>query len=131
MKKITFCAALVIFMLFSFNQMIYAQDFYKVNPDGKKILVDTTTIRVMEVEFMPGKKDPMHTHPAHFFYALTDGKIKVVYADGKEVIYDMKAGESGYSGPEGAHATEAMGDKPMKFLIVELKDHPYIPKAKK
>lgn len=69
----------------------------------------------------------MHTHPAYFFYALTDGKLKVHHPDGKDEMYDLKQGFGMASGPEGKHVTENAGTKPVKFLVVELKEHPFKP----
>ena len=119
-----------LFIVFVSGNSLFAQDFIKVNPKGKEIKADTSFLRAIVVEFAPGQKDPMHTHPAHFFYALTDAKLKVTYSDGKEEIYDLKAGDSGYSGPERPHSTENLSDHPVKFLLVELPEHPYKAKGK-
>ena len=123
--KTTISIFTVLFILNFSAGSLFAQDFMKVNPKGKEIKADTSFARAIVVEFAPGQVDPMHTHPAHFFYALTDGKLKVTYADGKEQIYDLKAGESGVSGPEGPHSTENMSAHAIKFLLVELPEHPY------
>lgn len=114
----------IIFFLASAANM-HAQDFKKVNPDLNKVLVDTTFVLSLETTLAPGQKTDVHTHSAHFFYALTDCKLVVNYADGKKENYDLKAGEYGYSDPERPHYTENTGDKTAKFLIVELKEHPY------
>lgn len=89
------------------------------------VLNDTTFVKATEVTLQPGEKTDMHTHPAHFFYALTDGKLVVHYKDGKNQAYDLKPGLSGVSGPERWHVTENAGTTTLKFLIVELKDRPY------
>lgn len=95
-------------------------------------LANSKLIHASEVVLEPGKKTIMHTHPAHFYYALTDVNLKVSYQDGKEEMYKMKAGESGISEPERPHTTQNIGSKTAKFLIVELKEHPYkAPKLKK
>jgi len=95
-----------------------------------KMLVDTTYVRAIEVMLMPGQKTDTHTHPAHFYYALTDGKLKVHYTDGKSEEFMLKAGDCGYSEPERPHMTENTGDKPIRFMYVELKEHPYKATAK-
>ncbi|MES2240680.1 MAG: cupin domain-containing protein [Bacteroidota bacterium] len=88
-------------------------------------LANSKLIHASEISLKPGEKTILHTHPAHFYYALTDGTIKVHYQDGKDEIFKMKAGESGVSEPERPHTTQNIGPKKLKFLVVELKEHPY------
>jgi quercetin dioxygenase-like cupin family protein len=102
-----------------------AQDWKKANPKMNMILSDTTLVRAMVVTIQPHEKSDVHSHPAHFFYALTDLKLRVHYTDGKTETYDVKAGEGAFGEPERPHVTENIGSKPGKFLIVELKEHPY------
>ena len=114
---------ILIYFLFSFN--LNAQDWKNINPKMNNILVDTTLLRVTVVSMEPGQKSDTHSHPAHFFYALTDGKLIIHYTDGKNEAFDLTAGDSGFSIPERPHITENAGTKQVKFLIVELKEHPY------
>ena len=108
-----------------------AQDWKKADPQMNSILVDTTLVRAMVVTIGPGQKSDIHSHPANFFYALTEGKLVVHYTDGKDETYDLKAGDAGYGEPERPHVTENVGKKAVKFLLVELKEHPYkAPKMK-
>jgi mannose-6-phosphate isomerase-like protein (cupin superfamily) len=103
---------------------------WQSNAQMNRVLNDTTFVKATEITLQPGEKTDMHTHPAHFFYALTDGKLLVHYKDGKTQTYDLKQGMSGVSGPERWHTTENPGTTPVKFLIVELKDRPYKEKMK-
>ena len=114
---------ILIYFLFSFN--LNAQDWKNINPKMNNILVDTTLLRATVVSMEPGQKSDTHSHPAHFFYALTDGKLIIHYTEGKNETFDLKAGDSGFSIPERPHITENAGTKQVKFLIVELKEHPY------
>ena len=125
MKTVLFFIVGGIFILFASTSNVAAQDWKNVNPKMNKVLVDTTLVRVMEVTLEPGQKSDTHTHPANLFYALTDGKLVVHYTDGKNETYDLKAGDSGFGEPERPHVTENVGDKAVKFLLVELKEHPY------
>ena len=102
-----------------------AQNWKDLDAKLVRTLADTTLVRASEVTVQPGEKGQVHTHPAHFFYALTECHLVVHYTDGEDVKYDLKAGDSGYSGPERPHWTENVGDRPARFLIVELKEHPY------
>ncbi len=40
-------------------------------------------------------------------------------------MVELKTGDYMYADPEKPHETENIGDKTVKFLIVELKEHPY------
>ena len=102
-----------------------AQNWIDLDAKLVKTLAESELLRASEVTMMPGEKGKVHTHPAHFFYALTDCHLIVHYSDGKEEKYDLAPGDNGYSVPERPHWTENTGDKPAKFLIVELKEHPY------
>ncbi|UOK41778.1 cupin domain-containing protein [Flavobacterium enshiense] len=88
-------------------------------------LVDNKLIHAVEISIEPGQKTDMHTHPAHFYYALSDGKIMIHYKDGKDELMVLTTGVSGYGDPERPHVTENVGETTVKFLIVELKEHPY------
>lgn len=114
-----------IFIFFLSSANLNAQDWKKVNPKMNNILVDTTLLRATVVTMEPGQKSDTHSHPAHFFYALTDGKLTVHYTDGKDETFELNAGDSGFSIPERPHIAENVGTKQLKFLIVELKEHPY------
>ncbi len=129
-RKPTFILTTIVVVLFCATSA-FAQDWSKLDSKTVKILTDTTRLRAMEVTIMPGDKGEVHTHPAHFFYALTDGKLIVHYTDGKTETIELKAGECGYSDPERPHWAENGGDKPLKFLLVELKEHPYKEPTKK
>jgi mannose-6-phosphate isomerase-like protein (cupin superfamily) len=115
----------VVFILFLLSFSAGAQEWKNVNPKMNHVLADTTFLRATEVILEPGEKSDMHTHPAHFFYALTDGKLIIHYKDGKDESFDLKPGMSGVSAPERPHITENAGTTTAKFLLVELKEHPY------
>ncbi len=116
--------AALLFILTSANT--FAQDWTKLDPKMTAVLADTTLVKAYVATLQPGEKSSAHTHPASFFYAITDCKLKVYYTDGQTETFDIKAGESGYGDPEKQHRTENIGDKTAKFLLVELKEHPYV-----
>lgn len=125
MKTVLSLTLGVIFILFVSASSLSAQDWKKLNPEMSNILVDTTLVRSIIVTMEPGQESDLHTHPAHFFYALTDWQIVVHYSDCKDEHFNLKEGDYGYSDPERPHVTENASDKPVKFLLVELKEHPY------
>lgn len=125
MKNISRCFLITTILVLGVISGVAAQDWVKVAPKGKDVKADNNIVRMVEVTLAPGDKEPVHSHPAHVYYALTEGKMKVTYADGKTENYDLKPGECGYSDAERPHSTENVGDKTIKFLLVELKEHPY------
>jgi mannose-6-phosphate isomerase-like protein (cupin superfamily) len=112
-----------ILLLTSFNAG--AQDMKNMTPKMKSVLAESAFVNASEITLKPGEKTDLHTHPYYFFYALTDGKLKVHYQDGKNETFDLKTGMSGVSEPERPHITENVGKTVVRFLTVELKEHPY------
>jgi oxalate decarboxylase/phosphoglucose isomerase-like protein (cupin superfamily) len=98
-----------------------AQDVMTVAKDHYRVLVDNPQVRVVENTLLPGQKDPLHTHPAGWYYITKPGTMKVVFADGRTELWTPKAGESGWSPAEGAHTSENVGNAPMAYVLVEIK----------
>lgn len=125
MTKTILKMSATIVALFFYLAEAGAQNWKDLDAKAVKTLAESSLVRASEVTIMPGEKGNVHTHPAHFFYALTECHLVIYYTDGKQVKYDLLPGECGAEGPERPHQTENVGDKPAKFLIVELKEHPY------
>ena len=125
MKKFQFVLTAAVFFFFINISCTSAQDFMKTDPKIIKVLADTTYMTAMEVTFPPGYKTAMHTHPAQFIYALTDGTLSVAHADGTITEFKLKAGDSMGTPPDGPHMTTNVSKKPVKFILVEMKEHPY------
>lgn len=123
-KSKMFLLAFAAFFLFT-TATSYSQNFFKTEPDMCKMLGDTTFGTAAIVTFEPGQKTKTHTHAAQFVYAMTDGALKVHYADGRVMDFEMKAGDSFMAPPDGPHWTENTGKKAMKFILVEFNDNPY------
>lgn len=98
-----------------------AQDVMTVASNHYRVLVDNPQVRVVENTLLPGQKDPMHTHPAGWYYITKPGTMKVVFADGRSELWTPKAGESGWSPAESAHTSENVGTAPMSYVLVEIK----------
>lgn len=109
---------------------LFAQDFVNTDPTFNKVLVDTTLLVAIETTFEPGKQTSLHTHSAFFVYVLKGGTLKVEYADGKTESLEFKAGDYVFNGPERPHRSTNIGNEPIKMIIVELKEHPYIESGK-
>jgi quercetin dioxygenase-like cupin family protein len=108
-----------------------AQDVMKVAKEHYKVLVENEYVRVVENTLAPGEKDPQHSHPAGWYYITRPGKMKVVFATGKSELWEPKAGESGWSPAEGAHTSENVGEAPMSYVLVEIKQPPKDQRAAK
>ena len=115
--------------LFSTNNS-FAQKNADINTTEGKILVDNNIMTAKEVTFAPGKPTDVHTHPAHFVYALTDGTLVVTMKSGEVTTWDLKTGDSAYIEPEGPHSTVNSGKSVMKILLIELKEYPYMSQSK-
>jgi hypothetical protein len=66
MKTIISFTIIGIFILAIYTTTASAQDWKKIDPKINKILVDTTLMRVNEVNILPKEKSGVHTHPANF-----------------------------------------------------------------
>jgi len=78
MTRITLGAVLVVGTPSLCSGLCLAQDAIKVAPDHSKIRVENDHVRVIENTLGPGEKDPMHTHPAGWYYVTKPGTMKVV-----------------------------------------------------
>ena len=93
-------------------------------------LLDNEQIRVREVRFAPGAKQPAAARPNTFFYALTDGSL--VFSPPGRTAYELtfKAGEALWL-PSQETSTANEGDKEVRALMVELKGRAPAGKASK
>ncbi len=126
MKYVFFIFAFTLLTQWMIPVDVSAQEFINTDPSFNKLLVDTTYMTAVMTTFEPGKKTNMHTHAAFFAYVMEGGTLDVHYEDGKVEVIELKAGDNLYSGPEPPHWTINNGKKPIKMLMVELKEHPYM-----
>lgn len=117
--------SLIILFTALFSNGMFAQEWTKVNPEMTNVMSDTNLVLAYVASIEPGQKSVMHTHSAAFVYSITDLKLKVYYADGQNETIEIPAGLGMYANPEKLHQTENIGDKTAKFLLVELREHPF------
>jgi len=98
----------------------FAQDPVKVDPAHFKVILDNEYVRIMDVHLKPGEKTPMHSHPNHVVYWLTDGTAKFTLADGKTGTVTFKAGQADWHNAE-THTGENVGKNETHNLNIELK----------
>jgi beta-alanine degradation protein BauB len=85
------------------------------------LLLENDKVRVLEVRLKPGQKAPMHNHPnAHVVYVKNDARFKLSFPDGKNSVFDMKAGQTLFI-EAGPHETENIGTTDGHNLVVEIK----------
>lgn len=96
------------------------QDPVKTAPKIYKVLLENDRVRVLEVRLKPGKKSPMHSHPAYIAYALSTCKVRFTLPDGKTKEIKIKAGEAAWSDAE-SHAVDNIGNTEVHVLNIELK----------
>lgn len=99
-----------------------AQDPVEVAPQSYRVLLENEQVRVLEYRSRPGDKTPMHSHPAYLVYDIDPGTIEFTFPDGR-VFKDEEeeVGDVSWSEPK-THASENVGTKEARALIVELKE---------
>ena len=97
-----------------------AQDPAVVNSKTIRVRFENNRVRVLEAILPPGTKEQVHSHPAYVSYVLEGGRYRNYAADGKVTEGTFQTGDVVYRDPL-THAAENIGDKPMHFILVELK----------
>ncbi len=68
-------------------------DVLKAAADAYGMLLENESVRLMEIRLKPGQKAPMHNHPNHHVvYVKNDARLKLSFPDGKDAVFDLKAG---------------------------------------
>src|SRR5437667_12287604 len=96
------------------------QDPAVVNAKTIKVQFENDRVRVLEANLPPGVKEQVHSHPAYVVYVVAGGRYRNYAADGKITEGEFQTGDVIYRDPV-THAAENIGDKPMHFILVELK----------
>jgi hypothetical protein len=106
-----------------------AQDPVKLEPRSYRVLLENEKVRVLEYIARPGLGvcgSGLHSHPDHVSIPLTDARVRVVGADGKPFVAEVKAGQPFWE-PAGAHEAENIGGRNSRILMVEIKDRDWKP----
>jgi len=101
-----------------------SQDAVTAEPGSYRVVFENARVRVLEFVSRPrttvcgvGK----HSHPAHLTIALSDARVRVTRADGKQFDAANQLGDVFWSEAE-THTVENVGGHVMRALIVEIKD---------
>lgn len=98
----------------------YAQDPAVVNSKTIRVRFENDHVRVLEAILPAGTREQVHSHPAYVIYVLAGGRYRNYAADGKITEGTFQTGDVIYRDPL-THAAENIGDKPLHFILVELK----------
>jgi beta-alanine degradation protein BauB len=123
LTRLTFSLWFVTVSGISICGITIAQDSAKVAPKNVKVILENNRVRVLEVHIKPGEKVPMHSHPAHVTYTLSDVKGKYVSPDGETTIGEAKPNAVFWSEAV-THASENIGASEIHAVVVELKEPP-------
>ncbi|HYU19509.1 MAG TPA: cytoplasmic protein [Chloroflexota bacterium] len=100
--------------------MAQQDDPTKVDAEHYKVELENEQVRVLRINYGPGEKSVMHSHPAAVLVFLTDAHARFTYPDGKTEEIRGKAGEVGAL-PAMTHLPESLSDRPFEVMLVELK----------
>jgi beta-alanine degradation protein BauB len=94
---------------------------------GTHLWFENDRIRVWEVRLQPGERGPFHSHTRRYFWTVVDGGIgRQRTADGTVITREYHVGDTNYSehsaGEPMVHDFENAGDRPIRFVTVELLD---------
>ena len=108
-----------------FPLAVCAQDWVKEAPENKKVLVDNAHFRLVEITLLPGKTEPVHTHPEYIEYFFENAKLVVVYPGKAPVDWNVEKGKAYSGSPEPPHDLTNTEKYPVRLLLTEFKDRPY------
>ena len=100
-----------------------ADDPVKVDPKHYKVEFENDAVRILRIQYGPGEKSVMHSHPDGVVIYLTDAETKMTFPDGTTVVNSGKAGTV-QAAPGGPHLPQNTGSKAMELLLVEFKTKP-------
>ena len=103
-----------------------ADDPVKVDPKHYKVEFENDAVRILRIQYGPGEKSVMHSHPDGVVIYLTDAETKMTFPDGTTVVNSGKAGTV-QAAPGGPHLPQNTGTKAMELLLVEFKTKPAAP----
>jgi quercetin dioxygenase-like cupin family protein len=91
-----------------------------VDPKHYSALIDNEHVRVLQINYGPHEKSPMHSHPDSVAIFMADQRARFTSPDGKMQERDMQAGQVQWM-PAETHAPENLSDHPLKLILIELK----------
>ena len=97
-----------------------AEDPVKVDPRHYKVEFENERVRVLRINYGPGEKSVMHSHPESLAVFLTDAHHKFTYPDGRAEDINAKARTVQHMDAF-THLPENLSKTPFEVIVVELK----------
>jgi hypothetical protein len=121
-KSLLVLISVAVFALVCFGKpAVAAPDLCQVAAaDTCHVLLDNDQVRVIHYISKAGSKVPMHTHPNHVVYLLTDTNTQYTMPDGSKKDISGKKGEAKWVAA-GDHASQNIGTTDGEVLVIELK----------
>ena len=99
---------------------------------GQILLSESDKVRVWSLSLKPGERCGFHRHVLNYFWtALTDGRARSRYNDGRIVESSYRAGDTRHLnfclGEYMVHDLENIGDTVLSYTTVEFLDSPNPP----
>jgi len=94
---------------------------------GQALLSETDRVRVWSLSLAPGERIGFHRHVLDYFWtALTDGRARSHYGDGRTIEAVYRAGDTRHmhyaEGESMIHDLENIGDTVLAYTTVEFLD---------
>ena len=97
-----------------------APDPTAIDPQHYTVEFENEKVRVLRIRYGPNEKSAMHRHPPLVGVFLTPQRSRHVFADGRVMEMEGKAGDVRYM-DSCEHAPENMSNAPFELIAVELK----------
>jgi|GEM_PF-484154 len=101
---------------------LYAQDAAKADPKHYNVEFENDQLRVLRINYGPGEKSVMHSHPEGVVVFLSDSKGEMKMEDGNSFMLDEKAGKVMWTG-DTKHEPVNVSDKEFEIIQIELKNN--------
>ena len=97
-----------------------APDPLKIDPKHYTVEFENEKVRVLRIRYGPHEKSAMHRHPSLVGVFLSPHHSRHVFADGRVMEMECKAGDVRYM-DSCEHAPENLSNSPFELIAVELK----------
>jgi hypothetical protein len=102
-------------------QVVPVADPVAATPVVYKVVLDSPRMRILEGTWKPKQKGDAHGHPPLVAYALTDVDALSHGEHPEATKVQLKAGQAFFQNAVASHTFENVSKKPMRLLLVELK----------
>src|SRR6185503_2451905 len=111
------------FIALTGTKLLFSQDPVRVAPKNVEVVFENDRVRVLEVRIKPGEKIPMHSHPPHLTYTLSDFRGKYSTPDGDNISNLGKTNAWSWTAAI-THDSENVGTTEIHAFAIELKEPP-------